>query len=50
MNASDVVDDLVEGRYVCQNLKNQETGIDFHATDLNDNMFLCFCRMSCGGE
>lgn len=38
-NASDVVYDLVEGRYVVQNLKNEEVGIDFHA-DLKDSMFV----------
>ncbi|MDP2125288.1 MAG: DUF1329 domain-containing protein [Parvibaculum sp.] len=39
-NASDVVYDLVEGRYVIQNLKNEEDGIDFNANDINDNTFL----------
>jgi hypothetical protein len=40
MNASDVVYDLTEGRYVAQNLKNQEVGINFHATDLKDSVFV----------
>jgi hypothetical protein len=39
-NASDVVYDLVEGRYVVQNLKNEETGIVFDADELNDMMFV----------
>ena len=39
-NASDVVYDLVEGRYVIQNLKNEEEGINFNADDITDNMFL----------
>jgi hypothetical protein len=39
-NASDVVYDLVEGRYVVQNLKNEEVGLDFKADELNDNMFV----------
>jgi hypothetical protein len=39
-NASDVVYDLVEGRYVIQNLKNEEDGIDFNASDISDNTFL----------
>ena len=39
-NASDVVYDLVEGRYVVQNLKNEETGIVFNAEELNDMMFV----------
>ncbi|MDX5366164.1 MAG: DUF1329 domain-containing protein, partial [Alphaproteobacteria bacterium] len=39
-NASDVVYDLVEGRYVVQNLKNEESGIDFNASHLNDMMFV----------
>lgn len=39
-NASDAVYDLVEGRYVVQNLKNEEVGIDFRADELNDNMFV----------
>lgn len=40
MNASDVVYDLVEGRYVAQNLKNEEVGINFHADRLTDAMFV----------
>lgn len=39
-NASDVVYDLVEGRYVVQNLKNEEVGINFHADDLRDTTFV----------
>ena len=39
-NASDVVYDLVEGRYVVQNLKNEEAGINFDASHLNDMMFV----------
>src|SRR3546814_1656479 len=39
-NASDVVYDLVEGRYVVQNLKNEEKGIDFSAEKLKDSMFV----------
>jgi hypothetical protein len=39
-NASDVVYDLSEGRYVIQNLKNEESGIDFDAYDLSDSMFI----------
>lgn len=37
-NASDVVYDLAEGRYVVQNLKNEEVGINFFA-DLQDDSF-----------
>ncbi|MBX3505994.1 MAG: DUF1329 domain-containing protein [Parvibaculum sp.] len=39
-NASDVVYDLAEGRYVVQNLKNEDGGIDFNASHLNDMMFV----------
>jgi len=39
-NSSDVVYDLVEGRYVVQNLKNEEVGINFHADDLRESMFV----------
>lgn len=39
-NASDVVYDLAEGRYVIQNLKNEEDGIDFNASDISENTFL----------
>ncbi|MEQ9143430.1 MAG: DUF1329 domain-containing protein [Parvibaculaceae bacterium] len=40
-NASDVVYDLVEGRYVVQNLKNEEPeGIQFEATDLDEGDFV----------
>lgn len=39
-NASDVVYDLAEGRYVVQNLKNEEEGIDFNASDISENTFL----------
>ncbi len=39
-NSSDVVYDLVEGRYVVQNLKNGEVGINFHADDLRESMFV----------
>jgi Protein of unknown function (DUF1329) len=39
-NASDVVYDLIEGRYVVQNLKNEETGIDFAAIDLIESQFV----------
>ncbi|MGV8997184.1 MAG: DUF1329 domain-containing protein [Parvibaculaceae bacterium] len=39
-NASDVVYDLVEGRYVVQNLKNEEVGINFKADELSDGMFV----------
>ncbi|MEQ8378903.1 DUF1329 domain-containing protein [Parvibaculum sp.] len=39
-NASDVVYDLVEGRCVVQNLKNEEDGIVFDADELNDMMFV----------
>tara|TARA_R110000868_G_scaffold4303_3_gene27372 strand:+ start:18718 stop:20100 length:1383 start_codon:yes stop_codon:yes gene_type:complete len=39
-NASDVVYDLVEGRYVVQNLKNEEVGINFNADELRDSMFV----------
>ncbi|AWZ01827.1 MAG: DUF1329 domain-containing protein [Rhodobiaceae bacterium] len=39
-NASDVVYDLIEGRYVVQNLKNEENGIDFAATDLLESQFV----------
>ncbi|MGB3809924.1 MAG: DUF1329 domain-containing protein [Parvibaculum sp.] len=39
-NASDAVYDLVEGRYVIQNLKNEEKGIDFHADNISDGMFV----------
>ncbi len=39
-NSSDVVYDLVEGRYVVQNLKNEELGINFHADDLRESMFV----------
>lgn len=39
-NASDVVYDLVEGRYVVQNLKNEEKGIDFNAENLKSSMFV----------
>ena len=39
-NASDVVYDLVEGRYVVQNLKNEEDGIDFNASNLSDGTFM----------
>jgi hypothetical protein len=39
-NASDVVYDLIEGRYVVQNLKNEEPGIDFAATDLIEAQFV----------
>lgn len=39
-NASDVVYDLTEGRYVIQNLKNEEKGISFKADYLNDKIFL----------
>ena len=50
-NASDVVYDLVEGRYVVQNLKNEEVGINFHA-DMRDSMFLPdeLRRRSTGGR
>lgn len=50
-NASDVVYDLVEGRYVVQNLKNEEVGVNFHA-DLKENMFLPdeLRRRSSGGR
>ena len=50
-NASDVVYDLVEGRYVVQNLKNEEVGINFHA-DLRETMFLPdeLRRRSTGGR
>jgi len=51
-NASDVVYDLVEGRYVVQNLKNEEVGINFHADELNDSMFVPeeLRRRSSGGR
>ncbi|MDO8288470.1 MAG: DUF1329 domain-containing protein [Parvibaculum sp.] len=39
-NASDVVYDLAEGRYVVQNLKNEEPGINFKADGLKDSMFV----------
>ncbi|MCE7998651.1 MAG: DUF1329 domain-containing protein [Rhodobiaceae bacterium] len=39
-NASDVVYDLIEGRYVVQNLKNEEPGIEFSATDLDESQFV----------
>jgi hypothetical protein len=39
-NASDVVYDLIEGRYVVQNLKNEEKGIDFAANDLIESSFV----------
>lgn len=39
-NSSDVVYDLVEGRYVVQNLKNEEVGINFHADNLRESMFV----------
>jgi len=39
-NASDVVYDLAEGRYVVQNLKNEEVGINFRADQLQDGMFV----------
>ena len=39
-NASDAVYDLDEGRYVLQNLKNEEKGIDFAASDLKPIDFL----------
>jgi hypothetical protein len=39
-NASDVVYDLTEGRYVIQNLKNEESGIDFDAFELNEATFI----------
>lgn len=39
-NASDVVYDLVEGRYVVQNLKNEEEGISFAAVDLVEDDFV----------
>jgi len=39
-NASDVVYDLNEGRYVVQNLKNEEEGINFGAVDLLDADFV----------
>ncbi len=39
-NASDVVYDLIEGRYVVQNLKNEEEGIDFAAHDLEEADFV----------
>lgn len=39
-NASDVVYDLVEGRYVVQNLKNEEDGISFMAADLVEESFV----------
>lgn len=39
-NASDVVYDITEGRYVVQNLKNEEEGISFHADYLDDKMFI----------
>ena len=39
-NASDVVYDLVEGRYVVQNLKNEEVGINFFADHLEDGLFV----------
>ncbi|MBL4863744.1 MAG: DUF1329 domain-containing protein [Rhodobiaceae bacterium] len=39
-NASDVVYDLIEGRYVVQNLKNEEEGINFAANDLRDADFV----------
>ena len=38
-NASDVVYDLAEGRYVVQNLKNEEDGISFSADHLSDGAF-----------
>ncbi|MEQ8268941.1 MAG: DUF1329 domain-containing protein [Parvibaculum sp.] len=39
-NASDVVYDLTEGRYVVQNLKNEEAGINFNASHLDDGDFI----------
>lgn len=39
-NASDVVYDLAEGRYVVQNLKNEEVGINFFADQLEDGQFV----------
>ncbi len=39
-NASDVVYDLTEGRYVVQNLKNEEAGIDFNASYLDEDNFV----------
>lgn len=51
-NASDVVYDLVEGRYVVQNLKNEEVGINFHADGLRGAMFVPdeLRRRSSGGR
>lgn len=50
-NASDVVYDLAEGRYVVQNLKNEEVGINFHP-DLRETMFVPdeLRRRSSGGR
>lgn len=39
-NASDVVYDLTEGRYVVQNLKNEEAGINFNASHLEGGDFI----------